>query len=104
MEERAGDRHSQHCYTHLQSQRDCASKPRVARNELPWELCQGGTNPERVSPSCVRYKDACKIPSPLPLFLSWLSLRDNFPSCSQYPGLARIDLTCQTQHNLRCEI
>ncbi len=25
-------------YTHLQSRRDCVLQPRVARNELPWEM------------------------------------------------------------------
>ena len=30
-----------------QSQRDCASKPRVARNELPWVNVQRRTQPQR---------------------------------------------------------
>src|SRR5438309_2337138 len=35
--------------THFQSQRDCVLQPRVARNELPWEIVPRCTNPERVA-------------------------------------------------------
>src|SRR5439155_18876075 len=32
-----------------ESQRDSATKPRVARNELPWDNDVGDSNPERVA-------------------------------------------------------
>src|SRR2546428_267974 len=38
-----------HDPTHFQSQRDCVLQPRVARNELPWEIVPRCTNPERVA-------------------------------------------------------
>src|SRR5258708_628338 len=36
-------------YTHSQSQRDCVLQPRVARNELPWEIVPRRTNPARAA-------------------------------------------------------
>src|SRR6185503_8733544 len=36
-----------------ESQRDSATKPRVARNELPWVRVVDISNPERVASSCV---------------------------------------------------
>ena len=36
-----------------ESQRDSATKPRVARNELPWDRIVDISNPERVASSCV---------------------------------------------------
>ena len=36
------------CGCDEESQRDSVTKPRVARNELPWEWSQYGFNPERV--------------------------------------------------------
>src|SRR5216683_319640 len=39
-----------------QSQRDCASKPRVARNELPWVNVQRRTQPQRGC-GTVRWQD-----------------------------------------------
>src|SRR5258708_36982884 len=36
-------------YTHFQSRRDCVLQPRVARNELPWEIVPRYANPERVA-------------------------------------------------------
>src|SRR6266496_1086956 len=35
-----------------ESQRDSATKPRVARNELPWVNTENEYNPERVAASC----------------------------------------------------
>ena len=35
-----------------ESQRDSGSKPRVARNELPWGMASSGYNPERVAAPC----------------------------------------------------
>jgi len=35
----------------VESQRDSVSKPRVARNELPWVTCRLHLNPERVASS-----------------------------------------------------
>src|SRR6266566_6170310 len=38
-----------HDPTHFQSRRDCVLQPRVARNELPWEIVPRYANPERVA-------------------------------------------------------
>ena len=34
-------------YPHLQSQRDCVTQPRVARNELPWVKVTDNSQPQR---------------------------------------------------------
>jgi hypothetical protein len=40
----------QHSFGRFQSQRDCATKPRVARNELPWVRHGRIVNPNGVVP------------------------------------------------------
>jgi len=52
----------------LQSQRDCALQPRVARNELPWVEGRLSPNPERVPPQTHRAaQDETNFISTLPI-------------------------------------
>jgi len=63
-----------------ESQRDSATKPRVARNELPWENATTGYNPERVVAEYKHKYDAKKEDRPQP---RWGCLKIG----GLYPGL-----------------
>ena len=64
-------------YTNLQSQRDCVSQPRVARNELPWVHSDKDAQPQR---GCGHTRGSCcMVPQPL----------QGCIHCSPFPRVAR---------------